>query len=90
MKAKKQAQSTIHPKEMIDMVQNHKMKEVAPPQDALRNAEGKYSIDKAVAAQKWFKAAKGDDPSAGFLGVASASLDAKEATDREMLVKKKK
>jgi hypothetical protein len=90
MKAKKQVQSTINPQQMPDMVQTHKMKEVAPPQDALRGADGKYSIDKAVAAQKWFKAAKGDDPSAGFLGVPAQSLDPKEATDREMLVKKKK
>lgn len=90
MKAKKQEQGTINPKDMVNMVQNHKMKEVAPPQDALRGADGRYSIDKAVAAQKWFKAAKGDDPSAGFLGVPSQTVDPKEATDREMLVKKKK
>ena len=90
MKAKRQEQKTIKPQEFDGMVQSHKMKEVAPPQEAMRGGDGKYSIDKARAAQAWFKAAKGDDPSAGFLGVSSQSLDAKEATDREMLVKKKK
>lgn len=85
---KKQEQNTIKPSEMSEMVQKPKMKEVSPPQEALRNAEGKFSINKAVAAQKWFKAAKGDDPSAGFLGVPSEKLS--EAVDREMLYKGKK
>ncbi len=87
---KKQEQKTIKPNQMTDMVGSHKMKEVAPPSEANRGMDGKYSIDRAKAAQTWFKTAKDQNPSSGFNGVAAEPLDAKTATNSEMLYKGKK
>jgi hypothetical protein len=87
---KKQKQKEIKTTEFTNMVSQHKVKEVAPPSEAGRNMEGKYSIDRARAAQAWFKAAKEQEPSKGFLGVAQQEVDAKTAQDREMLYKGKK
>lgn len=87
---KKQEQKTIKPSQMTDMVSTHKMKEVAPPSSASRGMDGKYSVDKAIAAQQWFKAAKEQNPSSGFNGVAAEGLDPKTATDNAMLYKGKK
>lgn len=87
---KKQKQKEIKPSEFTDMVRQHKMKEVAPPSEANRNMEGKYSIDRAKAAQAWFKAAKEQEPSKGFLGVPQSEIDPKTAQNSEMLYKGKK
>lgn len=87
---KKQKQTTIKPSEMTQMVNEHKVRQVSPPQEASRGENGLYSISKAEAARHWFKAAKGPDPSKGFLGVESHKVDEKSATDKEMLYKGKK
>lgn len=87
---KKQKQKEIKIAEFADMVRQHKVKEVAPPSEANRGMDGKYGIDRARAAQYWFKAAKEQDPSKGFLGVEKSDVDAKTAQDREMLYKGKK
>jgi hypothetical protein len=87
---KKQKQKEIKTTEFTQMVSHPKMKEVAPPSEASRNMEGKYSIDRAKAAQAWFKAAKEQEPSKGFLGVPQQDVEAKTAQDREMLYKGKK
>jgi len=87
---KKQDQKQIKPGQMVDMVNTHKMKEVAPPAEANRGMDGKYGIDKVKAAQLWVKQAKGSDPSGGFNGVPSETLEVKETQDRQMLYKCKK
>ena len=87
---KKQKNTTIDPKQMPEMVQNHRMKHVAPPAQAARGPDGKYSVNRAEAAQYWFKAAKEQHPDKGFLGIEQREVKAQEATDREMLYKGKK
>jgi len=96
---KKQKQETIEPKAMTDMVDNHRMKQVSPPQQANRGLDGRYSVNRAEAAQYWFKAAKEQHPDGGFLGVPLREVDTKEATGKfennrpaeaEMLYKGKK
>jgi|SRR5215469_5449963 len=79
---KKQKQSTIDPKAMPEMVHNHRMKQVSPPQEASRGMDGKYAVSRAEAAQYWFKAAKEQHPDNGFLGVGLKDVDAKEATGK--------
>jgi hypothetical protein len=86
---KKQKQKEIKTSQLKDLVVNHKLYEVSPPQEANKGLDGKYGIDKAKAAQFWFKAAKGEDPSKGFLDVPSETLDPKESQKRDMLHKKK-
>ena len=87
---KKQKDTTIKPSDFTEMVRQHKVKEIAPPSEASRGPDGKYSIDRAKAAQAWFKAAKEQDPSKGFLGVAQETIETKTANDNEMLYKGKK
>ena len=79
---KKQKQDTIDPKAMTEMVRGHKMKQVPPPPEANRNADGKYSLSKAEAAQYWFKAAKEQHPNKGFLDVPQRDVDHKEVTGK--------
>jgi hypothetical protein len=96
---KKQKQETINPKDMTEMVDNHRMKQVSPPQQANRGMDGRYAVSRAEAAQYWFKAAKEQHPDNGFLGVSLKGVEAKEATGKfennrpaeaEMLYKGKK
>ena len=87
---KKQEQKTISPEQMPEMVHNHKMKSVSPPEQAKKGEDGKYAINRAEAAQFWFKAAKEQHPDKGFLGVKPEELDPEKATDREFLYKGKK
>jgi hypothetical protein len=86
---KKQKQKEIKTTQLKDLVVNHKLYEVGPPPEANKGMDGKYGIDKAKAAQFWFKAAKGDDMSKGFLDVPSETLDPKQAQNRDLLYKKK-
>lgn len=84
---------TLKIKEFDDLVQNHKMKEVAPPESArkdpmvINKAKGETI---AKAAKEWMKAAKSQNPSAGFMEVGADRLDPVKSTDREMLYKGKK
>lgn len=87
---KKQKKETIKTEQMSDMVHNHKMKSVSPPQEAGRGPDGRYALSRAEAAQYWFKAAKEQHPDNGFLGVAVKDVDKHEALDREQLYKGKK
>lgn len=90
---KKQKQKTIHPHAMPDMVQNHKMREVAPPESARRDpmlANKAKGETLAKAAQEWLRTAKSQNPSAGFLEVPSEGLAPTQGQDREMLYKGKK
>lgn len=87
---KKQRQKEIKTNELSKMVQEHKVREVSPPPETNRGLDGKYSVDKAMAAQFWFKAAKEQEPSKGFLGVPQEEIDSKKTQDREMLYKGKK
>jgi hypothetical protein len=96
---KKQEQVTIKPEEMTKIVKDHKMGMVDVPQQAKRGPDGKYSVDKAQAAQYWFKAAKEQHPNKGFLDVPQRDVDHKEVTGKfennrpaeaEMLYKGKK
>jgi len=88
---KKQNQKTLAPHQMETLVQGHKMKEVAPPDAAKKDMlTGKYSTTPAEAAKNWFKAAKSQNPSAGFLDVPSEGLKPLAGSDREMLYKGKK
>lgn len=90
---KKPEQKTIKPSLFGDIVQNHKMKEVAPPESARRDpmimnkAKGETL---AKAAKEWMSSAKSQNPSAGFLDVASENLKPTLGMDREMLHKKSK
>lgn len=90
---KKQAQKTLKPASFTEMVQNHKMKEVAPPESAKKDpmmvsqAKGE-TISKA--AKEWMKSAKSQNPTSGFLDVASENLKPTLGTNREMLYKGKK
>lgn len=87
---KKQKKETIKTEQMVDMVRTHKMKSVAPPEQANRGLDGKYNVSRAEAAQYWFKAAKEQHPDNGFLGVAVKDVDKHEALDRELMYKGKK
>jgi len=90
---KKQEQKTIKPGSFEEIVQSHKMKEVAPPESArkdgmiMNKAKGPTL---AAAAQEWMKTAKTQSPSAGFLEVPSENLKPQAGQDREMLYKGKK
>ncbi len=88
---KKQNQKNIGTSMFGDMVQNHKMKEVGPPEGANRNLlDGKKPMNIKEATVNWFKAAKEQNPSSGFLEVPSEGLKPTAAFDREMLHKGKK
>lgn len=90
---KKQKQKTIQPASMPDMVQNHKMREVSPPESARRDpmmAREAKGETLAKAAQEWLRTAKSQNPSAGFLEVPSEGLKPTQGMDREMLYKGKK
>jgi hypothetical protein len=83
---------TLKIKEFDDLVQGHKMKEVSPPDEAKRDpmiAGGKNSMTIKEATAKWFKAAKEQKPSDGFLAKTD-TLNPSDATDRGMLYKGKK
>ena len=90
---KKQDQKTIKPSLFGEIVQSHKMKEVAPPDSARRDpmvmnkAKGETL---AKAAKEWMRTAKSQNPSAGFMDVQSENLKPTLGTDREMLHKKSK
>lgn len=85
---KKQKSVEIKPAKFSEMVREGKSKAVAPPQEAARGMDGKYSIDRAKAAQYWFKAAKEQTPGGGFLGVPTETVDEKKSqTERDMLYK---
>ena len=87
---KKQKQKDISISSFSEMARAHKQKEVAPPAEAARGMDGKYGIDRARAAQYWFKAAKEQDPSKGFLGVTKSDVEVKDTTAAPMLTKGKK
>lgn len=88
---KKQNQKNIKIKEFDDMVQSHKVKEVSPPEGASRSLlDGKQPMTIKDATANWFKAAKQQNPSSGFLDVPSEGLKPSAAFDREMLYKGKK
>lgn len=88
---KKQNQKSIGIKEFDDMVQNHKVKEVSPPEGASKSLlDGQTPMTIKDATANWFKAAKQQNPSSGFLDVPSEGLKPNAAFDREMLYKGKK
>jgi hypothetical protein len=85
---KKQKQTEIKPAKFSDLVREGKAKAVAPPPETNRGMDGKYSIDRAKAAQFWFKAAKEQTPGGGFLGVPTETIDEKKSqSERDMLYK---
>lgn len=88
---KKQKQKELGVKEIVDLVGNHKMKEVAPPEGAKKSnlLEGKTVMTAKEAAAGWFKSAKSQNPSSQFLEVPSEGLKPTAALDREMLYKGK-
>lgn len=82
---------TLKIKEFDDLVSSHKLKEVAPPDEAKRDpmvAGGKSTMTIQQATAKWFKAAKEQNPSKGFLE-STDTLDPAHSTGREMLYKGK-
>lgn len=85
---KKQKQKEIKTSQLKDLVVNYKLYEVSPPEIANKGMDGKYSINRAKAVQHWFKNAKGEDPSKGFLNVPSETLDPKQTQNRDLLHKK--
>jgi len=87
---KKQKQKTIAIKEFDDIVNNHKMKEVSPPETKGDMLSGKSALTVKEATATWFKAAKQQNPSSGFLEVPAENLKPTAAFDREMLYKGKK
>jgi len=89
---KKQKQGTISPSEFDEMVNQHKMKEVSPPQEANKSLEsGSYPVNKAKAIQTWFRTAKlSSGHVEGFLGVPQSSIDKDHGIGREMLHKANK
>jgi hypothetical protein len=90
---KKQDSKTVATGSFSEIVQSHKMKEVAPPESArkdgmiMNKAKGPTL---AAAAMEWMKTAKSQNPSAGFLEVPSEGLKPSAGMDREMLYKGKK
>lgn len=90
---KKQSQKSIATDSFTEIVQNHKMKEVSPPESArkdgmiMNKAKGPTL---AAAAMEWMRTAKTQSPSAGFLEVPSEGLKPTASQDREMLYKGKK
>lgn len=90
---KKQNDKELSVKEIISLVgQQHKMKDVAPPEGARRGGmlDGKPAMTVKQATAGWFKAAKEQNPSSSFLDVPSEGLKPTAALDREMLYKGKK
>jgi hypothetical protein len=89
---KKQKQKELSVKEITSLVgQQHKMKEVAPPEGAGKSMlDGKSAMTVKQATANWFKAAKEQNPSSSFLDVPSEGLKPTAALDREMLYKGKK
>lgn len=88
---KKQKSKEIKASQMTDIVVNHKMKEVSPPEGARKDMlAGKSAMSVKEATATWFKAAKQQNPSSGFLDVPSEGLKPTAAHDREMLYKGKK
>jgi hypothetical protein len=90
---KKQKQKELSVKEITSLVgQQHKMKEVAPPEGAGRAnmLDGKPAMTVKEATANWFKAAKEQNPSSAFLDVPSEGLKPAAGLDREMLYKGKK
>ena len=90
---KKQTQKTIQTSSFTEIVQSHKMKEVSPPDSGrkdgmvMNTAKGQTL---AKLAQEWLRTAKSQNPSSGFLEVASENLKPNQGLDREMLYKGKK
>ena len=90
---KKQKQVELKPAAFSEMVQQHKMKEVSPPDSARRDpmimnkAKGETI---AKAAKEWMRTAKSQNPSAGFLDVASENLKPTLGQNSEMLYKGQK
>lgn len=85
----KRPDKTLKIKEFDDLVQDHKLREVSPPDGAKRdamNAGGKAVMTAKEATATWFKAAKEQKPSAGFLAPPE-TLDIATVTGREMLYK---
>ena len=88
---KKQKQKNIGIKEFDDLISNHKMKEVAPPEGARKDLlSGKPAMNIKEATASWFKTAKQQNPSSGFLDVPSEGLKPLASQDRELLYKGKK
>ena len=88
---KKQKQANIAISQFEDIVTNHKMKEVSPPEGAKKDLlSGKTAMTVKEAAGSWFKTAKAANPSSGFLEVPSEGLKPTAAFDRQMLYKGKK
>ena len=90
---KKQNQKTVATNSMTEIVNSHKMKEVAPPESARKDGMIKNKAKGptlAAAAMEWMKTAKSQNPSAGFLEVPSENLKPSAGQDREMLYKGKK
>lgn len=88
---KKQKQKSVSVKELGEIAKQSKMPEVAPPDEARKDQlTGKTTMDRREATQAWFRTAKQVGTPDGFLGVNKLTIDAKEATDRQMLHKKKK
>jgi hypothetical protein len=82
---------TLKIKEFDDLVSGHTLKEVSPPDEAKKDlitAGGKSAMTIQQATAKWFKAAKEQNPSKGFL-LDAEKLDPAQATGREMLYKGK-
>lgn len=87
---KKQKQNTIAIKEFEDIVSNHKMKEVSPPDTKGDLLTGKTAMTAKEATATWFKAAKEQNPSSGFLEVPAEGLKPTLGLDRELMYKGKK
>lgn len=69
------------PQPISQLIDNHREKQVSAPKEANRGADGKYSIDKARAAQYWFKAAKEQHPDNGFLQVPVKEVNPESVTE---------
>lgn len=90
----KRKQKTIGIKEFDDLVSQHGLKEVAPPDEARKDLiqGGKSAMSVQEATKTWFKTAKSQSPSSGFLA-APETLDAANTNNqesRQMLYKGKK
>jgi hypothetical protein len=78
-------------KEFNDIASSHMLREVSPPDEAKKDpmiAGGKSTMTIQQATAKWFKTAKEQMPSKGFLEEPD-QLDPVSSTGREMLYKGK-
>ena len=87
---KKQKQVTIKPSLFGEITNQHKLKQISPPDQAKKGLNGGYDIDKAKAAQIWFQTAKEAEGTDKFLGVTKETIDTASTLDKDYLLKTKK